>query len=109
MGDTLMGVVRLDVYSGEDALFSRQFEADSITIGSGPEAMMRVVGSGLASLHAVITIGEDKTARLIGIGAASAQEQGLVGGVVLGHLTWRGLYRRIHVQGQRLLQDSLDA
>jgi hypothetical protein len=64
-----MGVVRLDVYSGEDALFSRQFEADSITIGSGPEAMMRVVGSGLASLHAVITIGEDKTARLIGIGA----------------------------------------
>ena len=69
MGETQRGVVRLDVYSGHEALFSRQFEADSITIGSGPEAMMRVVGSGLSSLHAVITIGEDSTARLIDLGA----------------------------------------
>ncbi|MFT5679415.1 MAG: hypothetical protein ACI8RZ_000319 [Myxococcota bacterium] len=66
---TIKGVVRLDVYNGNECLFTRSFDAESITIGSGPAAMMRVVGSGLSELHAVINVGEDGIARLLDLGA----------------------------------------
>lgn len=70
MGEMTRGVVRLDVYNGNERLFSRSFDAESISIGSGPDAMMRVVGSGMADMHAVITIGEDGIARLITLGTS---------------------------------------
>ena len=71
MGEARKSVVRLDVYNGTEHLFGRSFDAESITIGNGPAAMMRVVGNGLSELHAVINIGEDGIARLIDLGAGS--------------------------------------
>jgi hypothetical protein len=95
MGTTIKDVVRLDVYSGDECLFSRGFDAESITIGSGPAAMMRVVGSGMSELHAVINVGEDGIARLIDLGAgcqvngAPAHSVALRGGdiITLGQTT----------------------
>ena len=89
MGEAIRGVVRLDVYNGDELLFSRSFDAESISIGSGPDAMMRVVGSGMSDLHAVITIGEDGIARFIALGegclvnGAPAHSAALQGGDVL--------------------------
>ncbi|MDG1483230.1 MAG: AgmX/PglI C-terminal domain-containing protein [Myxococcota bacterium] len=62
--------MRLDVFNVNERLFSRSFDAESISIGSGPDAMMRVVGSGMSDMHAVITIGADRTARLIALGSS---------------------------------------
>ena len=48
MADSL--TLSFEIYRGEDLLFKEQISAESVTIGKGPAAMLRIEDDGLADL-----------------------------------------------------------
>ncbi|MBN1335252.1 MAG: AgmX/PglI C-terminal domain-containing protein [Deltaproteobacteria bacterium] len=73
MTDTPTGdlVLVFAVYKGDSLLTQEEFQAESVTIGGGPAAMLRVEGEGLGDLHAVINVNDDGTVQLLDLGSAN--------------------------------------
>jgi len=64
-------VLTFEVYKGEELLHREEFKAESVTIGKGPAAMLRVEGDAVADLHAVINVNDDGSVQLLDLGSAS--------------------------------------
>lgn len=58
-----------EVYNGNQHLFRKDLSAESVTIGRGPAAMLRVENDALADLHAVINVNDDGTVQLLDLGS----------------------------------------
>ena len=63
MSDT--PVLTFEVYRGNVFLFREDLSAESITIGKGPAAMLRVEDDALQDLQAVVNLNEDGTVQLL--------------------------------------------
>jgi hypothetical protein len=61
-------VLSFDIYEGDQYLRREEISAESVTIGRGPAAMLRVDNEALADLHAVININDDGTIQLLDLG-----------------------------------------
>lgn len=61
-------VLTFEVYDGNEHLHREEMSAESITIGRGAAAMLRVENDALAELHAVINIGDDGSVQLLDLG-----------------------------------------
>ena len=57
-------VLSFEIYRGDEHLRSEEISQESVTIGKGPAAMLRIEDDGLAELHAVININDDGTTNL---------------------------------------------
>ena len=57
------------VYKDKKLLKKAEFTEDSVTIGSGDQALFSMPGVGLAELHAVINVEEDGTVHLFDLGS----------------------------------------
>lgn len=57
------------VYKDKKLLKKAEFTEDSVTIGSGDQALFSLPGAGLAELHAVINVEEDGTVHLFDLGS----------------------------------------
>ena len=60
-----------EVYNGTQHLFRKDLSAESVTIGRGPAAMLRVEDDALADLHAVINVNDDGTVQLLDLGSSA--------------------------------------
>ncbi|MCB9793283.1 MAG: FHA domain-containing protein [Alphaproteobacteria bacterium] len=58
-------VLTFEVYRGEEFLFRQDLSAESVTIGKGPAAMLRIEDDALADLQAVINLNDDGTVQLL--------------------------------------------
>jgi len=63
-----------EVYRGADLLARQPFSEDSVTIGSGEAALLRVDDPGIGDVHCVITIESDGSVMLLDLG----NEQGTI-------------------------------
>ena len=57
-----------EIYNGSEHLFRKEITAESVTIGRGPAAMLRVDNPALADLHAVINVSDDGVVQLLDLG-----------------------------------------
>ena len=64
-------VLIFEVYSGEEHILRQELSAESVTIGRGPAAMLRINDDALADLHAVINVNDDGTVQLLDLGGPS--------------------------------------
>ena len=62
-------ILSFEVYNGSQHLFRKELSAESVTIGRGPAAMLRVQDDALADLHAVINVNDDGTVQLLDLGS----------------------------------------
>lgn len=58
-------ILKFDVSRGAEKLFQEEFSAESVTIGRGPAAMLRVDDPALAELQAVINVNDDGSIQLL--------------------------------------------
>ncbi|MCB9761381.1 MAG: FHA domain-containing protein [Alphaproteobacteria bacterium] len=58
-------VLTFEVYRGDSFLFRQDLSAESVTIGKGPAAMLRIEDDALADLQAVINLNDDGTVQLL--------------------------------------------
>ena len=63
MADSL--VLTFEVSRGDEFLFKEQVSAESVTIGKGPAAMLRVEDDDLADLQAVINQNDDGSLQVL--------------------------------------------
>ncbi len=63
MADTV--TLSFKVNRGDELLFEEQVSAESVTIGKGPAAMLRIEDDALADLQAVINLNDDGTVQLL--------------------------------------------
>ena len=63
MADTLF--LSFEVFRGSEFVFREQLTAESVTIGKGPAAMLRIEDDALADLQAVINLNDDGTVQLL--------------------------------------------
>jgi len=61
-------VLTFEIYEGGEFLQREEMSAESITIGRGAAAMLRVDNDALAELHAVLNVGEDGSVQLLDLG-----------------------------------------
>ncbi len=54
-----------DIYNGDQLLRREELRNESVTIGKGPAAMLRVEASALQDLHAVLNVNEDGSVQLL--------------------------------------------
>ena len=52
-------VLTFEVYKGDTFLRREEMSAESVTIGRGPAAMLRVDDDALSELHAVVNVNDD--------------------------------------------------
>ncbi|MFH1466777.1 MAG: AgmX/PglI C-terminal domain-containing protein [Pseudomonadota bacterium] len=64
-------VLTFEVYTGDELLHREEFKAESVTLGKGPAAMLRVESASVADLHAVINVNDDGSVQLLDLGSAS--------------------------------------
>jgi hypothetical protein len=62
-------ILAFDVFQGENFLRREEINAESVTIGKGPAAMLRLDDPGVADLHAVININDDGSVQLLDLGS----------------------------------------
>jgi hypothetical protein len=74
MSDT--PVLTFEVYRGDEFLFREDLSAESITIGKGPAAMLRVEDEALQDLQAVVNINEDGSVQLLDLVGEGTQVNG---------------------------------
>ncbi|MCP4809895.1 MAG: AgmX/PglI C-terminal domain-containing protein [Proteobacteria bacterium] len=74
MSDT--PVLTFEVYRGSVFLFREDLSAESITIGKGPAAMLRVEDDALQDLQAVVNLNEDGTVQLLDLVGEGTQVNG---------------------------------
>ena len=70
MADATSGklVLTFEIYSGTEYLRREEVSAESVTIGRGPAAMLRIDDEALSDLHAVINVGDDGSVQLLDLG-----------------------------------------
>jgi pSer/pThr/pTyr-binding forkhead associated (FHA) protein len=61
-------VLTFDIYVGDEYLRREEISAESVTIGRGPAAMLRIDNDSIADLHAVINVNDDGTVQLLDLG-----------------------------------------
>jgi len=64
-------VLTFEVFKADALLHKEEFKAESVTIGKGPAAMLRVESESVADLHAVINVNDDGSVQLLDLGSAS--------------------------------------
>ncbi|MEL6344996.1 MAG: FHA domain-containing protein, partial [Myxococcota bacterium] len=64
-------ILSFEIYNGSEHLFRKEISAESVTIGRGPAAMLRVEDNALADLHAVINLNDDGSVLLLDLGGPS--------------------------------------
>jgi hypothetical protein len=63
MADSLS--LTFEIFSGDEFLFKEQLSAESVTIGKGPAAMLRIEDDSLADLQAVINLSDEGTVQIL--------------------------------------------
>ncbi|MDP2312111.1 MAG: AgmX/PglI C-terminal domain-containing protein [Pseudomonadota bacterium] len=78
-------MLTFEIFNGGDFLRREELSAESVTIGKGPAAMLRIEDPSLQDLHAVLNVNEDGTVQLLDlVGDQSTQVNGAsVSNVVL--------------------------
>ncbi|MFN7144107.1 MAG: AgmX/PglI C-terminal domain-containing protein [Myxococcota bacterium] len=78
-------VLTFEIFDGGQFLRREELSAESVTIGKGPAAMLRIEDAALQDLHAVLNVNEDGTVQLLDlVGDQSTQVNGApVSNVVL--------------------------
>jgi len=71
MANEANGNIRLsfDISNGDVPLRSEEISAESVTIGRGPAAMLRIDDEALADLHAVVNVKDDGQVQLLDLGS----------------------------------------
>ncbi|MDX1746190.1 MAG: FHA domain-containing protein, partial [Halobacteriales archaeon] len=67
-------VLTFEVYRGGSLIKSAEFREESVTIGSGPSALLSIDDPSVAELHAVINVEEDGTVQLLDLGSQSGTQ-----------------------------------
>jgi pSer/pThr/pTyr-binding forkhead associated (FHA) protein len=62
-------VLTFEVYRGGALIKSAEFREESVTIGSGPSALLAIDDASVAELHAVINVEEDGSVQLLDLGS----------------------------------------
>jgi len=73
MANEATGNIRLtfEISNGDQLLRREEVSAESVTIGRGPAAMLRVDDESLADLHAVINVKEDGSVQILDLGSVT--------------------------------------
>jgi len=74
MADSL--VLTFEVSRGDDFLFREQRSAESVSIGKGEAAMLRIEDDGIAELQAVINLNDDGSLQILDLGAGGTKLNG---------------------------------
>ena len=74
MADNL--TLNFEIYRGEDLLFKEQISAESVTIGKGPAAMLRIEDDSLADLQAVINLSDEGTVQILDLVGSGTKVNG---------------------------------
>ena len=67
-------VLTFEIYNGAEYLRREEISAESVTIGRGPAAMLRIEDEALSDLHAVINVDETGTVQLLDLGGESGTQ-----------------------------------
>ena len=65
-------VLSFEVHDGGQAPHREEFQAESVTIGRGAAALLRIENDALAELHAVVNVNDDGTVQLLALGEGLA-------------------------------------
>jgi pSer/pThr/pTyr-binding forkhead associated (FHA) protein/outer membrane biosynthesis protein TonB len=63
-----------EISNGDNHLRREEISAESVTIGRGPAAMLRIDDEALADLHAVVNVKEDGQVQLLDLGSAQGSQ-----------------------------------
>jgi pSer/pThr/pTyr-binding forkhead associated (FHA) protein len=63
-----------EIFNGDTHLRTETISAESVTIGRGPAAMLRIENDSLADLHAVVNIADDGSVQILDLGSASGTQ-----------------------------------
>ena len=74
MADSI--TLNFEIYRGEELLFKEQISAESVTIGKGPAAMLRIEDEGLADLQAVINLSDEGTVQILDLVGSGTKVNG---------------------------------
>ena len=64
-------VITFEIYRDNEYLRREEISAESVTIGRGPAAMLRIDDDALSELHAVINVNDDRSVQLLDLGGPS--------------------------------------
>lgn len=65
-------VLTFEIFNSGEFLRKEELNAESVTIGKGPAAMLRIESEGLADLHAVLNVNDDGSVQLLDLVGDSA-------------------------------------
>ena len=68
--------LNFEIYRGDDLLFKEQISAESVTIGKGPAAMLRIEDDTLADLQAVINLSDEGTVQILDLVGSGTKVNG---------------------------------
>lgn len=76
MANEANGNIRLtfEISNGDQLLRREEISAESVTIGRGPAAMLRIEDDALAELHAVVNVKEDGTVQILDLGSSEGSK-----------------------------------
>ena len=63
-----------EISNGDNLIRREEISAESVTIGRGPAAMLRIDDEALADLHAVVNVQEDGTVQILDLGHANGTQ-----------------------------------
>ena len=63
-----------EISNGDTLIRREEISAESVTIGRGPAAMLRIDDEALADLHAVVNVQEDGTVQILDLGHANGTQ-----------------------------------
>ena len=76
MADSSKLDLTLEIFHGGKRLAKKTFREESVTIGSGSNAVLTIKAKGVAELHAVINVEADGSVKLVDLGAGSVTMDG---------------------------------
>ena len=68
--------LNFEIYRGDDLLFKEQISAESVNIGKGPAAMLRIEDDTLADLQAVINLSDEGTVQILDLVGSGTKVNG---------------------------------
>ena len=76
MANEANGNIRLtfEISNGDQLIRREEISAESVTIGRGPAAMLRIEDDALAELHAVVNVKEDGTVQILDLGSSEGSK-----------------------------------
>ena len=63
-----------EIYSGDELLRSETLSDESVTIGRGPAARLRVENDSIADLHAVVNVGDSGAVQILDLGGSAGTQ-----------------------------------